>query len=486
MKILFIQPKSINRVIENANHIYNFEPLGIYYLASLMLAEYEIDFLDLINESTDLGESEIVSNKIKHFNPGIIVFSALTSVRTSSINKSCKLIKNINSDIITIVGGPHAFLMPNDFNNDFIDFLVTKNSIPFFVQIISMLSKGFSVQQVKETITGSCLLEKSKLKELPIPHREIGVRYKSKYSIAIGKPGIQKIKEPISSIKTSSGCPFRCNFCCLWQLYPKYEKREVDPIIDELKIIETDYVFFADDESMIDMNFMNQLADKIIENNISKKYVMYSRVDSIVRNEKIIEKWAQVGFTQIWLGLEGCTDLQLKRYEKKNHIFDQEKAIKIARQYNISVHATALVDYTFSKSDFNRMLDYTKNHLGLTSCHFFILTPFRGTKYHSELIKSQPELFLTHNPDHYSIRQSVLKPEKMSIDEFHFEYAELQRKFNSDTIPFECNSFEKKEYEDEFKELKKMNMPLYENILNSHLEYETTSANNLITEYALY
>ncbi len=486
MKILFIQPNSSNRIINEAKHIYNFEPLGIYYLASTLFDQHEIAFLDLINEITFLDDSNIISNRIQKFSPEVIVFSTLTSVRTSSINKSCELIKNISNDIIIIVGGPHAFLMPKDFNNKFIDFLIVNNSISYFVQIISNLSKGFSVHEVKEKITGLCLPEETKLTKLPIPYREIGDRYKGKYTIAIGKPGIQKIKEPISSLKTSSGCPFRCNFCCLWQLYPKYEKREVNSIIDELKTIETDYVFFADDESMIDMIFMNELADKIIENNISKRYVMYSRVDSIVRNEKIIEKWARAGLSQVWLGLEGCTESQLKRYEKKNRLIDQEKAINIAREYNISVHATALVDITFSKSDFENMLSYTKNHLGLTSCHFFILTPFRGTKYHSELMRSQPDLFLTHNPDHYSIRQSVLNPEKMSIDEFHFEYAELQKKFNSDTIPFECNYFEKKEYEDEFKELKKMNEILYENILNSHLEYKSVTNKNLITENALY
>lgn len=486
MKILFIQTASTNDVINNAIHIYNFEPLGIYYLASLIKSEHDTDLLDLINEGKYLDEHNIILKKIEQFNPQIIVFSALTSVRTSSINKSCELIKNINIDIITIVGGPHAFLMQNDFNNDFIDFLITNNSISLFVQIISFLSKGFAIQQVQEKITDLCLVQKTNLKEFPLPYRKIGDKYIGKYSIAVGKPGIQKIREPISSIKTSSGCPFRCNFCCLWQLYPHYEKREVESIVDELGTIETDYVFFADDESMIDMNFMNELSDKIIENNIFKKYIMYSRVDSIIRNESIIEKWARAGLTQVWLGLEGCTDSQLSRYEKKNRLIDQEKAIKIAWKYNISVHATALVDYTFSKDDFENMLNYTKNDLELTSCHFFILTPFRGTKYHSELMKSQSELFLTHNPDHYSIRQSVLKPEKMSIAEFHFEYAELQRKFNSDTIPFECNYFEKKEYEDAFNELKKMNTLLYENILNSHLEYETASTNNLITEYALY
>ncbi len=223
---------------------------------------------------------------------------------------------------------------------------------------------------------------------------------------------------------------------------------------------------------MIDAEYLTTLADAIISSGLRKRYVMYARVDTIEKNRTLVEKWATAGLEQLWIGLEGSTNAQLEAYRKKNTTRSQQNAIGLARSLGVDVHATAMVNQTFHEADFSYMLDYTKGDLGLTSCHFFILTPFRGSIFYEQLFRESPEVFLTQNPDNFSIMQSVTKPEHMSIEEFHRCYADLQRKFNSDTIPFEYNeTFKNKQNRTELEMLKEKNEKLYGAILTSDRRY---------------
>ncbi len=475
MRILFVQSDSLNPVINNAMHIYNFEPLGLYYLAASVKDEHDTDLLDL-NVETILSEEKkdrAFHEKMLVYKPDIVAFSALTSPRTGRINELCSIAKSIDKNITTIVGGIHASLMPSDFDNKYVDLVMRKNSAENFQEAIHLITKNKKMKEIKKTINSShYTADKINLGSWPEPYRKLGSKYESYYQIAVNPPGESRIRERISSVKTSAGCPFRCTFCCLWQLYPIYEKRAVESIVSEIEKIGNEHIFFADDESMIDSRHMMNLADAIIESNLKKKYIMYARADTIAKNPELIRRWALAGLKQIWIGVEGATNPQLKRYKKDNTTISHKKAIDIARSFGIDIHATALVDQSFQKKDFDYMLKYTKTHLKLTSCHFFVLTPFRGSRYYYELLERNPKSFLTQNPDHFSIRQSVLQPEHIGIAEFHRLYADLQKNFNSDTIPFEFHgTFEKEAYRKEFEELAKKNKMLYDTILASHLSY---------------
>ncbi|MBA7523417.1 Hopanoid C-3 methylase [subsurface metagenome] len=382
MRILFIQPDSFNPVINYGAHIYNFEPLGLYYLASTVHKNHDVYFLDLNTEMNILmnKDDNLFQNSLSEINPDIVAFSALTSVTSGRINQLCNIAKKEDNRIVTVVGGLHASLSANDFTqNPYIDIILKRNAISTFSEVVQLIEKNVSINNINEFINSKELNTsiQTHLNSWPFPYRELGNKYKEHYEISIGKPGKNKIKEPISSLKTSLGCPFRCNFCCLWQQYPKYEQRNIDSIIEELGCIKTEYVFFADDESMINANFMGKLADEIYAAEIRKKFVMYARADTIVKNKVLLDKWKKAGLVEIWIGIEGGTNKQLNRYNKQNNIASHIEAIKLIRQYGINVHTTTLVDISFTEDDFKYLYEHVKYNLTLTSCHFFILTPFK-------------------------------------------------------------------------------------------------------------
>lgn len=475
MKILLVQPDSVNAVVNSAMHIYNFEPIGLYYLGASVRSSHDVALVDLNSETVSKGYDTTVCflDALRIVQPHVVAFSALTSVRTSRIKQLAGIVKKHDRNICTIVGGVHASLCPTDFSDDDVDIVVRGESIWTFQSIINLIEQGNTAKEIaKELATARYEFEASPLRHWPKPYRALGAKYKESYRINIGKPGYNQLSHSIASVKTSSGCPFRCKFCCLWQLYPKHETRDVDSVVEEISCLTEDYVFLADDESLLDVDYMGSITDALIASGVRKKYVMYGRTDTIAENPRLMDKLTAAGLKEVWIGLEGSTNYQLELYRKNNSVDSHRRAIEVCRDRGVNVHATALVNYQFTRDDFDFMLTYTQEILGLRSCHFFVLTPFKGTTYYDRMIKEQPDRFLTTNSDYFSIRQSVLKPEHMNIEEFHQRYADLQRNFNSDTIPFSLESSDDEpSHIAEFEWMKSRNDILYESILRAHFTY---------------
>ncbi len=110
--------------------------------------------------------------------------------------------------------------------------------------------------------------------------------------------------KPLASIRTSKGCPYRCNFCALWKLTGgRHLKRQPEKIVEELAGIDEPFVFFADDESLVDAARMKALARLIEQAGIDKKYFLYGRSDTIAKNGDLLKMWKDIGLSRVFVGL---------------------------------------------------------------------------------------------------------------------------------------------------------------------------------------
>ncbi|NIR17608.1 MAG: radical SAM protein, partial [Desulfobacterales bacterium] len=176
----------------------------------------------------------------------------------------------------------------------------------------------------------------------PFPERKLTGQYRKRY--------FSEWMKPLASIRTSKGCPFRCNFCALWKIAGgRYFRRKPEKVVEELAGIDEKFIFFADDESLIDASRMKTLAKLIKDAGIKKQYFLYGRSDTIARNPELLEMWGDIGLKRIFVGLEFFRDEDLKYIRKRSTIGDNEKAVEVLQDLDIEIYASFIVRPEFDK-----------------------------------------------------------------------------------------------------------------------------------------
>jgi len=413
MKILLVQPMAQPGAI--VGDISLMEPLALEYIAAGLKSHHDVKILDLRFDDN-------LNGVLEDFVPEVVG----TTGYTAQV-KRCKDIlrktKQFNRDIVTIVGGHHATVAPQDFYEPFIDVIVIGEGVFAMKEIVEILEKKGDLKRIH----GLVINENGKfhqteprtnieLDSLPFPDREWNPDHRKSYCLGFGP------ERPIALLRTSLGCAYKCMYCAQWKISGgKYITREPKFIVEELSTIKEPYIFFADDEAFLDADRMMELARLIKEANIKKKYHVFARADTIAKHPDLIKKWREIGLSYVVVGFEAFSDIELEYLKKNISLDSNEEAIKIIRENNIVNFADFIVRPDFDKKDFRRLRDYVREKK-LYNPKFPIFTPFPGTDYY-ESVKSE----LTSDDYELYDFKHALVPTKLPLDEFYKEYIKLQK-----------------------------------------------------------
>jgi radical SAM superfamily enzyme YgiQ (UPF0313 family) len=229
-------------------------------------------------------------------------------VHVNTVRRLFEHIKRWNPEVLTVVGGHHATVVPEDFLCPFIDLIVIGEGVFAFKKIISRLERGESFDGIPGVAfaqgdrlvrtDGQAVVE---LDAFPFPDRRLTAKYRKHY--------YSEWMKPLASIRTSKGCPYRCNFCALWKIAGgRYLRRSPERVVEELATIDEELVFFADDESLVDARRMKTLARLIKNSGLSKRFFLYGRSDTIARNPDLLELWREIGLERVFVGADQESD----------------------------------------------------------------------------------------------------------------------------------------------------------------------------------
>lgn len=410
MKILLIEPAKPLLAI-GGEDVFIFEPLALEYVAAGVLDKHDVKILDLRLEKD-------LNSILADFQPKIVGITAYT-IHVNVVKNLFEQIKSWNKNVLTVIGGHHATVIPEDFMSPFIDVIVIGEGVFAFKEVVERYSRGEAFHDIPGVaIKNGNNLSKSNgqstidIDTLPFPARSLTKKYRSTY--------YSEWMKPLASIRTSKGCPYRCNFCALWKVAEgRYFKRSPEKIVEELAEIEEEFIFFADDESLIDGTRMNRLAQLIKEAGINKRYFLYSRSDTITKNPALLSKWRDIGLERVFVGIEFLRDEDLNFIGKKSTSKDNEGAIRILHDLGIDVYASFILRPEFTKADFAALRNYCRQ-LELSYASFAVLTPLPGTDLYQE-VKDQ---LIIHNYDYFDFIHTLL-PTTLSLKEFYAEYHDL-------------------------------------------------------------
>ena len=410
VRVLLVQPTTPPRAIAGDDW-FVFEPLALEYLAAGLDGDAEVRILDQRLDG-DLRSA------LEAFEPDLVGLTAYT-VHVNTVKRLSETAKRWNPDVLTVVGGHHATVAPQDFRSPSIDLTVVGEGVLPLRRIVRHLKSGTPFGGIPGVLTAGddrfVPLDETvagDLDALPEPARHLTAAHRSRYFC--------DWLRPLASIRTSKGCPYRCTFCALWKLTGgRYLKRSPQRVVHELAGIAEENVFFADDESLIDAQRMKALAALIAESGIRKRYFLYGRSDTIARNPDLLEAWRKIGLTRVFVGLESFRDEDLVSVGKRSTTRDNERAVAILHDLDIDVYASLMLRPEFDRRDFRALRRYCRG-LGLAYPSFAVLTPLPGTDLYDEV----KDDLVTHDYDYFDFIHTLLPP-RTTLKEFYRHYAWL-------------------------------------------------------------
>lgn len=416
MKILLIRPDGSHNMVGFSSLIRP-EPLVLEILAS-MVPEHEVKILDMRVDRS-------LERTVKSFQPDLVGVTGYTT-DVPEMLRICREIKQLSSQILTVIGGYHATLVPEDFDEDSIDIIVVGEGENTFPQLITAIEKGRSLERVpgliyreegRQMFSGERPLIRN-LTALPFPARELTDKYRNQYHFHFwSNPYL---------VETARGCPYRCTFCAVWKFHRgKCRVKAPERVVEELKSLAAEIVCFVDDNFLQGLDRAEQIYRQIKDVGIQSKYWMQARSDSIVKRPDILRKWAEIGLTTALIGFEKFREEELASVNKSNSIKVNEEAMQIMRDNGVEMWGAFIVDPEWTGPDFDALIDYVRS-MKITFPQFTVLTPLPGTDFFREKLDD----LITSNYEVFDFLHTVL-PTKLPLDEF---YANMARLYASTTM----------------------------------------------------
>ena len=404
LRILLLRPRPPKETI-GLQHVMICEPLELEYLVgNIDKTKASVKIIDMILEKKPI---EFFINKYK---PHIVGMTAYIT-HVGAVKEMARKIKCLSNQTITVVGGVHAEVVPEDFISKYIDCIICSNPVETFNKIIDRVRAGVDTKEIEGTyVKGKKHIRTSSYNILP-PDRSSVKKYRKKY--------YYMFHNPCALIKTSLGCPYTCSFCfCKEITGGKYFARKIDEVMEELESIKEREIYIVDDDFLFNEDRLNLFCDELEKRNIHKRFLVYGRADFIASHEKVIGRLSRHGLSAVIVGVESVREKDLKDFNKRSSLENNEKAIRILQKYGIELYATMILQPDFTKKDFRQIEDYIIG-LNVSFVNLQPLTPLPGT----EIYDDYKDKILVPRKDYamWDLAHIVLEPKYMSIRQYYYQ-----------------------------------------------------------------
>lgn len=301
-----------------------------------------------------------------------------------------RTVRRFDPTILTVAGGLHATLCPEHFDDPAVDLLYRSASAVPFRDLLRALEGGEPLQGIRGLFrrrpeggftpdAWRAPLPPEPFDYIP-PDRSLLARWKSTYRV-------HKDAGLATYVNTTLGCPHRCTFCSIWpQFGGRSHHRDVDDLVEEIAALDDDYevVRFADANTVIEVEFVQRLFDRIEERGIRKAYVMDIRADTAAEHPRLIERMARAGLKVVITGFESFRAAELQRYNKQLRADRIAEALRVYHDNGIMVRGNYVIPPDYTEPDFDALGEFASRH-PTALAGYTILSPMPGTAYHDEV-----------------------------------------------------------------------------------------------------
>lgn len=359
MRVLLVQPpyntiKKIDLVVEM--------PLGLCYIAAVLKERgHTVKILDCLAEGYSIKEtngsmttyglpdSRIVQ-RIRAFMPEVVGCSAMFSAQYENTKRLCNIVKRIDSRIVTVVGGMHATVKPEEvLAEETIDFILEGEADYTFSELIDALKNDRDYSKIDgigyKDNNGIHIKKKEKfienLDELPFPARDL-LNIDNYFKAGLAHGLVLRHKRNMNLI-TSRGCPAHCIFCTIHlTMGRRFRARSPENVISELEHLKDSYnikhIQFEDDNLTYNIDRAKKIFRSMSKRKLNLKWNTPNGVALWRLDRETLDLMKESGCYHVKFAVESGNQRVLNKVIKKpQNLKKAISLIKYARSIGLKV-----------------------------------------------------------------------------------------------------------------------------------------------------
>jgi radical SAM superfamily enzyme YgiQ (UPF0313 family) len=379
MRVLLLRPDPGNERF-GLGPFFRVEPLGLEYVAAALRQRGHEPTI------VDLRFGHRIGGWVRKTRPSVVGISCMHALEYGQVLEAARQVRRAAPEAFILAGGHAAAAYSAPLESSELDGICVDDGEEVVTALADVLGSGRPASGVPALrlrtpegwVSTTPLAERTGLDRAALPARDLVERDRNRYHCLLFKP--------VWLVETARGCPFRCNFCSVWQLYGRsFRERSIGAVVEDLSSV-GDSVFIADDLFWHHPERSLELAQSLKKRGVRKRWLLVqTRTDIVCRSPELLEAWRPLAKDfDIFFGLEAASDDGLAHVVKDSNVAASIEAATLSRSMGYGVTGNFLVDPDWREEDFRELWDFVARH-GFQRAGYTILTPLPGTELHQKL-----------------------------------------------------------------------------------------------------
>ena len=429
-KVLLITPPYHCGVLESAG---TWMPLGMAYVAgSLQKAGYSVRIYDAMSKYHTFDD---IRNHIKDYSPDVVGTAAYTSSLYDAVHV-LQVAKEVDPGIITLLGGIHPTFCWEEIlqkENKIVDYIIRGEGEITTTELLNNVfaENDLNVPGIAYTKHGKivCTEQRSLVSDLDaLPVAWDLIEWQD-YTFKTKK------NSTLAVVSSSRGCTQKCTFCSqrlFWK--EKWRARSPENFVSELEYLNrtfgVDVAMIADETPTFDRKRWEKILDLLISSEIGVEILMETRVDDILRDKDIMDKYVKAGILHIYVGAESANQDTLDRYHKNLRIEQSKEAIDLINNAGIISETSFVLGMPDETPESIEATQKLAQYYNPDLAFFLAIAPWPYSDIYPELAPYIEEFDYSK----YNLIEPIVKPNNMTREDLNKHLLKAFKEFYMDKL----------------------------------------------------
>jgi anaerobic magnesium-protoporphyrin IX monomethyl ester cyclase len=425
-RIALVTPPYHSGVVETAGTWPN--SAFVYLAGALRAAGHDPVIYDAM---TMHHEVEDIVAHLEDVRPDVVLTSAYTPSYPAA-TRTLRAIKGALPGVTTGIGGVHAHFMYEEVlteDGDAVDYVLRGEGEQTLPELIACLEAGDD------------------------PARVAGIAYKDGGGVRAtpDRPFISDLdglptawdlvdwdlyrfyplpETRLATVSSSRGCDQACTFCSQQAFWERsWRARSAEDFVGELESLRDEHgvgvVMLSDETPTLDRERWERILDLLIEREVGVHILMETRVDDILRDEDLMDRYRLAGVDHIYVGVERTDQDSLDMFKKNTEVEMGRKAIELINAQDIISETSLVLGLPSDTKESIRATFELATHYDPDLAFFLTIAPWP----YSDIYPDLEPYIESYDYEDYNLVAPVVRPEAMTRDELMAEVIDCYRDF---------------------------------------------------------